>query len=234
MSEEIKTVVILAGGKGTRMREETEFIPKPMVKIGGMPVLEHIINYFSKFKNFEFIICTGYKEEVIQDYFTEDKYHNVKILPTGLDTNTGGRIAKVKKYVQGDFIMTYGDGLADVNINKLVEFHQKHKKTATITVNKPVSRFGLVEFEKNGEVINFIEKPTLDSFVNIGYMVFTKQIFQYISEDVVFENKPLKSLAKNKEIYAYTHPGFFRPMDTYREYLELNAMWDSNKAPWRV
>lgn len=234
MSEEIKTVVILAGGKGTRMREETEFIPKPMVKIGGMPVLEHIINYFSKFKNFEFIICTGYKEEVIQNYFTEDKYQNVKILPTGLDTNTGGRIAKVKKYIQGDFIMTYGDGLADVNINKLLEFHQKHKKTATITVNKPVSRFGLVEFEKNGEVINFIEKPTLDSFVNIGYMVFTKQIFQYISEDVVFENKPLKSLAKNKEIYAYPHHGFFRPMDTYREYLELNTMWDNDKAPWRV
>ncbi len=234
MSEEIKTVVILAGGKGTRMREETEFIPKPMVKIGGMPVLEHIINYFSKFKNFEFIICTGYKEEVIQNYFTEDKYQNVKILPTGLDTNTGGRIAKVKKYIQGDFIMTYGDGLADVNINKLLEFHQKHKKTATITVNKPVSRFGLVEFEKNGEVINFIEKPTLDSFVNIGYMVFTKQIFQYISEDIVFENKPLKSLAKNKEIYAYQHHGFFRPMDTYREYLELNTMWNNDKAPWRV
>tara|TARA_B100000212_G_C27325695_1_gene512269 strand:- start:646 stop:1263 length:618 start_codon:yes stop_codon:yes gene_type:complete len=205
-----------------------------MVKIGGMPVLEHIINYFSKFKNFEFIICTGYKEEVIQNYFTEDKYQNVKILPTGLDTNTGGRIAKVKKYIQGDFIMTYGDGLADVNINKLLEFHQKHKKTATITVNKPVSRFGLVEFEKNGEVINFIEKPTLDSFVNIGYMVFTKQIFQYISEDIVFENKPLKSLAKNKEIYAYQHHGFFRPMDTYREYLELNTMWNNDKAPWRV
>ena len=177
MTEEIKTVVILAGGKGTRMREETEFIPKPMVKIGGIPVLEHIINYISKFKNFEFIICTGYKEEVIQDYFSGNKYRNVKILPTGLETNTGGRIAKVKKYIEGDFVMTYGDGLADVDINKLIEFHQQHKKTATITVNKPVSRFGLVEFEKNGEVIKFIEKPTLDSYVNIGYMVLQRRYF---------------------------------------------------------
>ena len=234
MSEEINTVVILAGGKGTRMREETEFIPKPMVKIGGIPVLEHIINYISKFKNFEFIICTGYKEEVIQEYFTGGKYQNVKILPTGLETNTGGRIAKVKKFIEGDFIMTYGDGLADVDINKLIEFHQQHNKTATITVNKPVSRFGLVEFEKNGEVIEFIEKPTLDSFVNIGYMVLTRQIFQYLNGNLVFENEPLKSLAKNKEIYAFTHPGFFRPMDTYREYLELNTMWDEDKAPWRV
>lgn len=234
MSEEINTVVILAGGKGTRMREETEFIPKPMVKIGGIPVLEHIINYISKFKNFEFIICTGYKEEVIQEYFTGGKYQNVKILPTGLETNTGGRIAKVKKFIEGDFIMTYGDGLADVDINKLIEFHQQHNKTATITVNKPVSRFGLVEFEKNGEVIQFIEKPTLDSFVNIGYMVLTRQIFQYLNGNLVFENEPLKSLAKNKEIYAFTHPGFFRPMDTYREYLELNTMWDEDKAPWRV
>lgn len=234
MSEEINTVVILAGGKGTRMREETEFIPKPMVKIGGIPVLEHIINYISKFKNFEFIICTGYKEEVIQEYFTGGKYQNVKILPTGLETNTGGRIAKVKKFIEGDFIMTYGDGLADVDINKLIEFHQQHNKTATITVNKPVSRFGLVEFEKNGEVIEFIEKPTLDSFVNIGYMVLTRQIFQYLNGNLVFENEPLKSLAKNKEIYAFKHLGFFRPMDTYREYLELNTMWDEDKAPWRV
>ena len=234
MTEEINTVVILAGGKGTRMREETEFIPKPMVKIGGIPVLEHIINYISKFKNFEFIICTGYKEEVIQEYFTGCKYQNVKILPTGLETNTGGRIAKVKKFIEGDFIMTYGDGLADVDINKLREFLQQHKKNATITVNKAVSRFGLVEFEENGEVIEFIEKPILNSFVNIGYMILTRQIFEYLNGNVVFENKPLKSLAKNKEIYAYTHPGFFRPMDTYREYLELNTMWDKGEAPWRV
>ena len=234
MSEEVNTVVILAGGKGTRMREETEFIPKPMVRVGGIPVIEHLINYISKFKKFEFIICTGYKEEVIQDYFTINKYPNVKVLPTGLDTNTGGRIFKVKNYINGDFIMTYGDGLADVDINKLIEFHQHHKKTATLTVNKPVSRFGLVEFEKNGEVIEFTEKPILNSFVNIGYMVFTRQIFQYLNENVVFENRPLKSLARNKEIYAFIHNGFFRPMDTYREYLELNKMWDKGEAPWRV
>ena len=232
MTEEINTVVILAGGKGTRMREETEFIPKPMVKIGGIPVLEHIINYISKFKNFEFIICTGYKEEVIQEYFTGGKYQNVKILPTGLETNTGGRIAKVKKFIEGDFIMTYGDGLADVDINKLIEFHQQHNKTATITVNKPVSRFGLVEFEKNGEVIEFIEKPTLDSFVNIGYMVLTRKIFQYLNGNLVFENEPLKSLAKNKEIYAFAHPGFFRPMDTYREYVKMNNLWEKGSEPW--
>ena len=234
MSEEINTVVILAGGKGTRMREETEFIPKPMVRIGGIPVIEHIINYFSKFKDFNFIICTGYKEDIIKNYFVGNNFKNIKILPTGLDTNTGGRIAKVKEHVRGDFLMTYGDGLANVNIDQLLEFHQKHKKTATITVNKPISRFGLVEFDQDGAVLDFIEKPTLDSYVNIGYMVLKEKIFEYIEDDVIFENEPLKSLAANKDIFAFKHAGFFRPMDTYREFLELNTMWEENLAPWKI
>ena len=234
MSEEINTVVILAGGKGTRMREETEFIPKPMVRIGGIPVIEHIINYFSKFKDFNFIICTGYKEDIIKNYLVGNNFKNIKILSTGLDTNTGGRIAKVKEHVRGDFLMTYGDGLANVNIDQLLEFHQKHKKTATITVNKPISRFGLVEFGQDGAVLDFIEKPTLDSYVNIGYMVLKEKIFEYIEDDVIFENEPLKLLAANKDIFAFKHAGFFRPMDTYREFLELNTMWEENLAPWKI
>jgi len=234
MVEEVKTVVILAGGKGTRMREETEFIPKPMVKIGGTPILEHLINYFNHFEHFNFIICTGYKEEVIFDYFNKKKMKNVQILSTGNETNTGGRIAMVEEHIDNNFIMTYGDGLSDININKLINFHFSHNKTATISVNKPTSRFGLVDFKENGEVIAFTEKPILDSYVNMGYMIFSKEIFKFIDGDEIFEKEPLKRLANNHEIYAFKHGGFFRPMDTYRELLELNEMWNNNDAPWKI
>tara|TARA_Y100000741_G_C18141837_1_gene513465 strand:- start:112 stop:822 length:711 start_codon:yes stop_codon:yes gene_type:complete len=234
MNDEVKTVVILAGGKGTRMREETEFIPKPMVTIGGIPILEHLINYFSHYKKFNFVICTGYKENIIIDYFNELKRENIFILPTGEDTNTGGRIAMVKDYVSDNFIMTYGDGLSDININKLIDFHFSHNKIGTISTTKPLSRFGLVDFKDSGEVIAFTEKPLLDSYVNMGYMVFNKEIFKFIDGDEIFENEPLKKLAKNKEIFAFAHSGFFRPMDTYREYLELNQMWEDDNAPWKI
>tara|TARA_X000000368_G_scaffold228148_1_gene180144 strand:+ start:6907 stop:7605 length:699 start_codon:yes stop_codon:yes gene_type:complete len=230
----IKKVLILAGGKGTRMRENTSTIPKPMVKIGGIPVLVHIINHFEKFGNFEFIICTGYKEEVIIEYFENKKYKNIKILPTGLETNTGGRILKTKELIEDDFFMTYGDGLSDINVNEVINFHISHKKKATISVNKPVSRFGLVDFDSKGKVNSFIEKPILNSYVNMGYMILSPKIYDYINGDEVFENKPLKLLASLGEIYAYKHNGFFRPMDTHREYLELNDLWKKGNAPWKI
>ena len=159
---------------------------------------------------------------------------NVQILSTGNETNTGGRIAMVEEHIDNNFIMTYGDGLSDININKLINFHFSHNKTATISVNKPTSRFGLVDFKENGEVIAFTEKPILDSYVNMGYMIFSKEIFKFIDGDEIFEKEPLKRLANNHEIYAFKHGGFFRPMDTYRELLELNEMWNNNDAPWKI
>tara|TARA_B100001029_G_C15062995_1_gene460301 strand:- start:281 stop:988 length:708 start_codon:yes stop_codon:yes gene_type:complete len=234
MNKKIKTAVILAGGKGTRMREHPVALPKPMVEIGGKPVLIHIMDYLSSFQEFNFIICTGYKEEIIFDYFDNVKYPNVKTLSTGDETQTGGRIKQVKEHIDSDFLMTYGDGLANVNITKLIESHNQSKKTATMTVNKPVLRFGLVNFDEKGEVESFVEKPTLDYFVNIGYMIFTPEIFDFIPGDIPFENEPLVNLAKSKQLNAYKHNGYFKPMDTYREYLELNKLWDSGKAPWKV
>ena len=234
MNKKIKTAVILAGGKGTRMREHPEVLPKPMIKIGGKPVLMHIMDYLSSFQDFNFIICTGYKEEIIFDYFNDSKYSNVKILSTGDETQTGGRIKQVKEYVDSDFLMTYGDGLANVDISKLIKSHNESDKISTMTVNKPVLRFGLVNFDKMGEVESFVEKPTLEYWVNIGYMIFKPEIFDFIPEDIPFENEPLVSLAKSKQLNAYKHEGYFKPMDTYREYLELNKLWDSGKAPWKV
>tara|TARA_Y100001935_G_C17305220_1_gene511895 strand:- start:1988 stop:2689 length:702 start_codon:yes stop_codon:yes gene_type:complete len=233
MSAKVNTVAILAGGKGTRMREQTEFIPKPMVEIGELPILVHLINHFNKFGDFKFIICTGYKEEIIFDYFKKNRLDNVKLLETGFETNTGGRIFQLKDLIKDDFIMTYGDGLSDVNINELINFHDVHKKTATITVTKPTSRFGLVNFDEKGKVKKFIEKPMLDSYINMGYMVLKQKVFEYLDDNVVFENEPLINLSKDEEIYAFKHKGFFRPMDTYREYLELKDMWDSGNAPWK-
>lgn len=230
----INKVVILAGGKGTRMRESTSTIPKPMVEIGGIPVLLHIINHFEKFGDFEYIICTGYKEEIIIKYFEKKKYKNIQILPTGLETNTGGRILKTMELIEEDFLMTYGDGLSDININEVMNFHFSHQKTATISVNKPVSRFGLVDFDSKGKVNSFIEKPVLNSYVNMGYMILNPKVYDYIKGDTVFENEPLKSLANSGEIYAYKHSGFFRPMDTHREYLELNDLWEKGNAPWKI
>ena len=234
MTNQIETVVILAGGKGTRMREETEFIPKPMVKIGNKPILAHLIDYFNSFKNFKFIICTGYKEEVIFNYFANQKIKNIEILSTGINSNTGGRISQTEKLIKSDFIMTYGDGLSDINLNHLLETHNKHSKTATISVTRPISRFGMVKINSDGLVNKFVEKPRLDSYVNMGYMVFNQNIFSYIKNDEVFENEPLKRLVESKDIHAYKHEGFFRPLDTYRELLEFNELWKNNKAPWKV
>ena len=224
-------VVLLSGGKGTRMRELTETIPKPMVEIGGKPVLSHLMSIFNKFKDFEFIIATGYKSEIIENYFKEET--NIKTVFTGEDTNTGGRVKKLEEVIDGDFIVTYGDGLANVNINNLIKFHNSHKKNATITVTNPISRFGLVEFdEKNKSVKKFIEKPKLEGFINIGFFVFKKEIFNYLNENSTLETAPLVELVKKNQLVAFQHDGYFEPMDTYREYLQLNEYWDSGNPPW--
>ena len=235
MKDNNMNVVILAGGKGTRMRELTDLLPKPMVTIGGKPVLEHLIDYFESFRSFNFVICTGYKEEIIEDYFSnKKKFPNVNILQTGIETNTGGRILECKKIINGKFIMTYGDGLSDINIDNLLNFNQSKKESATISMTRPVSRFGLVKTNDDNVVTSFVEKPILDSYINMGYMVFKKEIFSYINGDVIFENEPLIKLAKDKNLHAFQHEGFFRPLDTYREYIEFNNLWENGNAPWKV
>jgi len=227
----IKQVVLLAGGKGTRMREMTETLPKPMVEIGGIPVLEHLINIFNNFGEFNFLIASGYKSEIIEKYF--NNHANVKVIYTGEETLTGGRVFKLSNYLEEEFIVTYGDGLANVNIAELINFHNVNKNTATITVTNPISRFGLVEFDENSLVTNFTEKPKLTGVnINIGFFVFKREVLEYLDENSVLETYPLIKLTKDKKLKAFQHKGYFEPMDTYREYLQLKKYWESGNPPW--
>lgn len=252
-------IVLLAGGLGTRMREETEYKPKPMVEVGGRPVIWHIMKNFSGFNFNDFIVCTGYKGHIIKEYFlnylafnhdfriTLNHKDNVAILDenrsenwsvtvadTGESTMTGGRVNKVKKYISNNtFIVTYGDGLADVDIEKLVHFHKSHGKIATVTTVKPLSRFGVMDIDSDGTVIQFREKPQVDDWINIGFFVFEPQIFDYLDDNCVLEQQPLSALARDQQLMAFQHDGFWQPMDTYRESLLLNGLWDTQKAPWK-
>tara|TARA_A100001011_G_scaffold396583_1_gene494810 strand:+ start:716 stop:1423 length:708 start_codon:yes stop_codon:yes gene_type:complete len=228
--KKIYDVILLAGGKGTRMRQMTEDLPKPMVRIGNKPVLEHLINIFEKFEKFNYIICTGYLNEKINEYF--DTWSNVKIVYTGDETNTGGRVKKVSEHLGDQFIVTYGDGLANINISKLIDFHESHNMTGTISVTNPVSRFGLVNFDDNKKVIDFKEKPKLEGFVNMGFMVYKKNFLKYLDNDSTLELEPVLKLAQDEQLSAYVHDGYFEPMDTYREYLQLNKHWQSGSPPW--
>ena len=159
---------------------------------------------------------------------------NVKVIPTGLETNTGGRILQTQGHFSGSFFMTYGDGLSDINIKKVMDFHKSRQEIGTISITKPVSRFGLIETDNNNLVTKFIEKPILSSSINMGYMIFSQNVYDYINDDEVFEKNPLIKLSNDKELNAYYHNGFFRPMDTYRESVELNEMWDNGTAPWKI
>jgi glucose-1-phosphate cytidylyltransferase len=252
-------VVLLAGGLGTRLREETEYRPKPMVEVGGRPILWHIMKNFSMFDLSEFVICTGYRSEVIKDYFlnydarTNDftahlgkknriEYHNdhdenswiVTVADTGASTMTGGRVKRIKKYVDGRFIVTYGDGLADVDIHALLQFHESHGRLATVTTIRPLSRFGVMDLSPEGQVRQFREKPQTDDYVNAGFFVFEPGVFDYLDEDCVLEQRPLERLADQQQLMAYRHEGFWQPMDTYREFTMLNEMWESGTAPWKT
>jgi glucose-1-phosphate cytidylyltransferase len=251
--------VLLAGGLGTRMREETEFRPKPMVEVGGRPVLWHIMKVLGAQGITDFIICAGYKSEYIKNYFynygasnldftvrlgdqsstvfhgSHDEFDwTVTVADTGDSTMTGGRIKMIEKYVQGEiFLATYGDGIADINVKALLEFHNSHGKTATMTVTQPTSRFGVVEIEDSGIVSQFREKPKVNDWINMGYFVFKPLVFDYLSLDSVLEDSPLRDLASHKELGAFRHSGFWQPMDTYRESLLLNSLWDKGQAPWK-
>ena len=226
----VNQVILLAGGKGTRMRELTETLPKPMVEIGGIPVLTHLMNIFKTFQDFSFLVATGYKSNLIEEYYKS--IDQVKTLDTGEETNTGGRVFKLKDSLEDKFIVTYGDGLANVNISELINFHNSHNKIGTVTVTNPVSRFGLVEFNEDNLVTKFIEKPKLDGFINIGFFVFNIKVLEYLNDDCILETTPLSNLAKDSALHAFKHFGYFEPMDTYREYLQLNKYWESGNPPW--
>lgn len=252
-------VLILAGGFGTRLSEETTIIPKPMVEIGGYPILWHIMKIYSQYGFNDFVILLGYKSYIIKEYFANYFLHKsdvtfdmkenkmiihekhsepwkVTLIDTGLDTMTGGRILRAKKYVGNEsFMLTYGDGVADIDINKLIEFHKKHGKIATMTSVQPDGRFGAIDSSVNGEVKSFMEKPAGDgSWINAGFFVLQPEVFDYIKEGdaTIFERTPLEALAEDGELYAYKHTGFWKCMDTLRDKIALNEMYDSGNAPW--
>ena len=252
--------IILAGGKGTRISEESHIRPKPMIEIGGKPILWHIMKIYSSAGINEFIICCGYKGYVIKEYFANYAFHNsdvtfdlknnitsvhqsncepweITLVDTGEDTMTGGRLKRLKEYLKNEniFCFTYGDGLADINIKELVKFHKSHGKLATITAVKPPGRYGAIELDENN-VKNFVEKPVGQSgLINGGFFVLSRKVLDYISGDSIsWENEPLKSLSKDGELKAYLHEGFWQPMDTLREKIQLQKLWDNKLAPWKI
>ena len=252
--------VLLAGGFGTRMKEETEFRPKPMVEIGGKPVLWHIMKLLSAQGIKDFVICAGYKSEYIKTYFanygtanldftvrlghpdsivyhgSHDEFEwTVTVVDTGLETMTGGRIKRVQEYVGDErFLCTYGDGIANVDLAALVCHHESHGKKATLTTTQLHSRFGVVDVDDEGNVSQFREKPMVNDLVNIGYFIFEPEVFDYLEPNSVLEQEPLRNLATDGEISAFKHSGFWQPMDTQREYQQLNEIWNSGDAPWKI
>ena len=231
-------IIILCGGKGTRLSEETRKIPKPMVKIGPEPILLHIINYYKSYGFNNFILAVGYKGKIIRNYFKKKKYQqSVRVINTGLNTLTGGRLLRLKKLFNRneDFMFTYGDGLTTLNLNKLLLFHKKNKKIATMTVVKPPARFGEVIL-KNEIVKKFKEKPQhSQGWINGGFFVLNSKIFRYIKNDqTMFEREPLLKLVKKKQLVAYKYNGFWKCMDTLRDKILLNEFWKNKKGPWKI
>ena len=250
--------VILAGGLGTRLSEETSLRPKPMVEIGGRPILWHILKIYSSHGINDFIICAGYKGYVIKEYFanyflhmsdvtfdmsqnTMEVHHKkaepwrVTIVDTGDETMTGGRIKRVAKYIDSPFCCTYGDGVGNVDISSLIAFHQKSGRLATLTGVQPPGRFGAIQFEDD-RVLSFQEKPQGDgSWINGGFFVLDPAVIDYIEDDAsIWERQPMERLAAEKQLGIFRHDGFWRPMDTLRDKIELENLWDSQKAPWKT
>jgi glucose-1-phosphate cytidylyltransferase len=254
-------VVLLAGGLGTRMREETEFRPKPMVEIGGKPALWHLMKLYAKYGHNEFIICAGYKGEQIKNYFYNylpqnldftvhlgkpnsaeffGSHHEldwkVTVVDTGLDTPTGGRVKAIENLLEDGepFMCTYGDSIAPVDLDGLLRTHEKRGRLATLTVTKPTSRFGVVKVDANGDVSGFKEKPVSDELVSIGHFIFEHGVFEFLDRNSVLEQEPLTRLSEIGELGAFVHEGFWQPMDTAPEFLTLNRMYESKQGPWAV
>lgn len=254
-------VVILAGGFGTRISEESTFKPKPMIEIGGMPILWHIMKTYSYYGFNEFVICAGYKQHVIKEWFADYFLHTsditfdftngnemivhnkhaepwkVTVVDTGLNTQTGGRVKRIKNYIGDEtFMLTYGDAVGDVDIKKLVEYHKSHGKIGTVSVYNFGQNKGVLDLAPDGTVRAFREKSDLDGdLINIGFMVFEPQLFDYIKDDTtVFEKEPMLGLVEKQELVSYIHKGYWQCMDTLREKQQLEKLWDSGKAPWKV
>jgi len=255
-------VVIFAGGLGTRISEETDARPKPMVEIGGKPILWHIMKIYSQYGFNEFIICLGYKGYIIKEYFMHYFLHNsditieldnnkveihgtntesfkVTLVDTGQNTKTAGRLQQVKKYVGNeDFMLTYGDGVSDVNMKDLLKFHQSHNKIGTVTAVQMDARFGGMDLDDNGEVVSFREKAKDESkWINGGFFVLKPEVFKYLDRDMndmMWEDEPLEKLTVDNQLVAYRHKGFWKCMDALRDKLELEALWQTNKAKWKI
>jgi glucose-1-phosphate cytidylyltransferase len=228
--------VILAGGLGSRISEESKLKPKPMVEIGGKPIIWHIMKIYSFYGINDFIICCGYKGEKIKEYFTEnDENWNVSCVDTGLETMTGGRLKRVQNLIDDTFCFTYGDTVNDVNVEQLVEFHKKENRLATVTSCIPPEKYGILEI-KNNQVIGFKEKPPMeDVWVNGGFFVLEPQVFEYIDNDfTIWEKESMEGLVKNNQLSGYKHSGFYQHMDTVKEKNFLNKLWQEEKAKWKV
>lgn len=253
-------VVILAGGFGTRITEESQFKPKPMIEIGDKPILWHIMKTYSLYGFNEFIICAGYKQHVIKKYFADYYLHQsditfdlsnenemlihkssaepwkITIADTGLNTMTGGRVKRIEKYVENEtFMLTYGDGVSDINVKNLLDFHKKHRKVATLTAINVGQRFGVLSIDSDNKIREFREKDTTDgSVINGGYMVLEPEVFKYIDDDTtVFEKDTLFRLSEEEKLMAYRHDGFWKCMDTQRDLMDLQSMWDTGNAKWK-
>jgi len=253
-------VVILAGGRGSRISEETEVLPKPMVEIGGKPILWHIMKIYSHYGFNEFILCLGYRGYIIKEYFSHYYLHTsnitidmaknkidthlstsepwkVTLIDTGLGTMTGGRLKRVREYVDNQtFMFTYGDGVADINIKELLEYHKKQGKLATVTAVQPLGRFGGLNLNTKDTVLAFQEKPKGDNtWINGGFFVLEPGVFDYIEGDhTAWEGKPVGKLSKEGQLVAYKHHGFWKPFDTLREKMELENLWNTGAAPWKI
>jgi len=252
----------LCGGLGTRLREETEFRPKPLVEIGGRPILWHIMKTYAHYGFREFVLCLGYRGSMIKEYFLnyeamnndfticlgqksaisyndshQEQQFQVTLADTGQETMTGGRVKRIQKYTGGGrFMLTYGDGVADLDVHRLLEFHERHGRLATVTTVMPTSRFGAVSLnDDDGLVTRFMEKPRSENWISAGFFVFEPGVFDYLGgDDCILERDPLQRLAADGELMAYRHPGFFYAMDTYREYQYLNDLWARQEAPWKI
>jgi len=229
--------VILAGGYGTRISEESHLLPKPMIEIGGKPILWHIMKIYSAYKIDDFVICLGYKGEKIKEYFGQfdSKSWNIQLVDTGEDTMTGGRLKRIQDHIDDTFCATYGDGVSDVDINRLISFHKEKKSLATLTAIHPPERFGVLNLSGD-YVTEFHEKHRGESsWINGGFFVFEPKIFDYLQDDsTVLEKTPLETLAKEQQLTAFKHNGFWHPMDTLRDKNHLEKLWTSEKAPWKI
>lgn len=253
-------VVLLAGGFGTRMSEYTSDIPKPMVPIGGKPILWHLMNYYSEYGHKDFYLALGYKSEVVKQYFLQYNIlnsdfkidfsknsiepinkgnldWNVHLIDTGLNTMTGGRLKRLKEYINNEtFMLTYGDGLSNVDLNKLIEFHKSHGKIATMSAVRPVAKFGELIINEQGKVESFKEKPQLEQgWINGGFFIFEPEIFDYLGGDeIMLEREPLENLVINNQLMSYKHDGFWKCMDTKRDHEQFEKMYSEGNKPWVI